>query len=142
MRSRGLLRAKGGRQKSVIGVLTRPTAPQRLFSTGGGLAVVAAWRTRLCYCRWQLVTTTTRSSRSLDGHGVISMSTAPAFIVRKRSRGSTLALGPSFGFGSRLNMPRRPARVCVLTRFVGDTYWVTGRLSCSLLLCGGVQWDL
>ena len=61
---------------------------------------------------------------------------------RKKFAGSALALGPQCWFGSRLNRFRRPARVCVLSVFKGDTYWDTGRSSRSLLLCGGVQWDL
>ena len=61
---------------------------------------------------------------------------------RKRSRGSAFAWGSPSGFSSRINGPRRPARVCVLSGFVGDAYWGTGRSSCSLLLCGRVQWDL
>ena len=61
---------------------------------------------------------------------------------RNRSVGSAFALGPPFASGVGSNGPGGPACACVVSGFAGNSCWGTGRSSCSLLLCGGVQWDL
>ena len=81
-------------------------------------------------------------ARGLGGPLSVWGAFSVATCQRKKFAGSALALGPQCWFGSRLNRFRRPARVCVLSVFKGDTYWDTGRSSRSLLLCGGVPWDL
>ena len=59
---------------------------------------------------------------------------------RIRSVGSASVLGTTFVYC--IDAPGGPGHACVVSRFAGNLCWGTGRSSCSLLLCGGVQWDL
>ena len=64
---------------------------------------------------------------------------------REGSGKSAFARGLQSWLDSRPNGPGRSGRVCVLSEkslLIGTTQWGTGHSSCSLLLCGGVQWDL